>query len=77
MFAGFYYWIGKISGLQYPENLGQIHFWIHAAVIGEPYDMCTVRKSRYAGLFKTPKQLNFCSSQLLCITLDLCLTQGM
>lgn len=28
MFAGFYYWIGKISGLQYPETLGQIHFWI-------------------------------------------------
>ena len=28
MFAGFYYWIGKISGLQYPESLGQIHFWI-------------------------------------------------
>nr|YP_665706.1 cytochrome c oxidase subunit 1 [Mesostigma viride]AAL36745.1 cytochrome c oxidase subunit 1 [Mesostigma viride] len=28
MFAGFYYWIGKISGRQYPETLGQIHFWI-------------------------------------------------
>ena len=28
LFAGFYYWIGKISGLQYPETLGQIHFWI-------------------------------------------------
>nr|QIA60376.1 cytochrome c oxidase subunit 1 [Heteroscyphus zollingeri] len=27
-FAGFYYWIGKITGLQYPETLGQIHFWI-------------------------------------------------
>lgn len=27
-FAGFYYWIGKISGRQYPEWLGQIHFWI-------------------------------------------------
>jgi len=28
LFAAFYYWIGKISGLQYPETLGQIHFWI-------------------------------------------------
>lgn len=28
MFAGFYYWIGKISGRQYPETLGKIHFWI-------------------------------------------------
>jgi len=27
LFAGFYYWIGKITGLQYPETLGQIHFW--------------------------------------------------
>nr|YP_010338815.1 cytochrome c oxidase subunit 1 [Glaucosphaera vacuolata]UNJ18765.1 cytochrome c oxidase subunit 1 [Glaucosphaera vacuolata] len=27
IFAGFYYWIGKISGVQYPEILGQIHFW--------------------------------------------------
>src|SRR5687768_9094084 len=26
IFAGFYYWIGKISGRQYPEILGQIHF---------------------------------------------------
>lgn len=30
LFAGFYYWIGKISGLQYPETLGQIHFWLCA-----------------------------------------------
>ncbi|MCS5597162.1 MAG: cytochrome c oxidase subunit I [Alphaproteobacteria bacterium] len=28
LFAGFYYWIGKMSGRQYPEWLGQLHFWI-------------------------------------------------
>ena len=28
IFAAFYYWIGKITGLQYPETLGQIHFWL-------------------------------------------------
>ena len=28
MFAGFYYWIGKMSGRQYSETLGRIHFWI-------------------------------------------------
>jgi cytochrome c oxidase subunit 1 len=28
IFAGFYYWIGKMSGRQYPENLGQWHFWL-------------------------------------------------
>ena len=27
IFAGYYYWIGKMCGYQYPENLGQIHFW--------------------------------------------------
>ena len=27
-FAGFYYWIGKISGRQYKEIHGQIHFWL-------------------------------------------------
>ena len=28
LFAGFYYWIGKISGRQYNENFGKIHFWL-------------------------------------------------
>jgi heme/copper-type cytochrome/quinol oxidase subunit 1 len=28
LFGGFYYWIGKITGLQYSETLGQIHFWL-------------------------------------------------
>jgi cytochrome c oxidase subunit 1 len=28
IFAGFYYWLGKMSGRQYPEKLGKIHFWL-------------------------------------------------
>lgn len=28
LISGFYYWVGKILGLRYPETLGQIHFWI-------------------------------------------------
>ena len=28
MFAGFYYWFGKMSGKPYNELLGQLHFWI-------------------------------------------------
>ncbi len=28
IFAGWYYWIGKMSGRQYPERWGRIHFWI-------------------------------------------------
>ncbi|MGN7678885.1 MAG: cytochrome c oxidase subunit I [Anaplasma sp.] len=27
-YAGFYYWIGKMSGRQYPECVGKIHFWM-------------------------------------------------
>lgn len=28
LFAGFYYWIGKMSGRQYPEWMGCAHFWL-------------------------------------------------
>jgi heme/copper-type cytochrome/quinol oxidase subunit 1 len=28
VFTGFYYWIGKMSGYQYNETLGKIHFWL-------------------------------------------------
>ncbi|HEU0069709.1 MAG TPA: cbb3-type cytochrome c oxidase subunit I, partial [Alphaproteobacteria bacterium] len=28
IFAGFYYWFGKMSGRQYPEWLGKLHFWL-------------------------------------------------
>jgi len=28
LFSGFYYWIGKMSGYQYNERLGNIHFWM-------------------------------------------------
>ncbi|RDD68896.1 cytochrome c oxidase subunit I, partial [Paracoccus versutus] len=28
IFAGVYYWIGKMSGRQYPEWAGKLHFWM-------------------------------------------------
>ena len=28
VFCGFYYWIGKMSGRQYPNTLSKIHFWM-------------------------------------------------
>jgi heme/copper-type cytochrome/quinol oxidase subunit 1 len=28
IFAGWYFWIGKVVGLRYSEVLGQIHFWM-------------------------------------------------
>ena len=27
IFAGFYYWLGKMSGRNYPEWLGKLHYW--------------------------------------------------
>jgi cytochrome c oxidase subunit I len=28
IFCGFYYWISKMSGRQYPEWAGKVHFWV-------------------------------------------------
>ena len=28
LFAAFYYWCGKMFGRQYPEWMGQVHFWL-------------------------------------------------
>jgi len=28
LFAGLYYWIGKMTGRQYPEWAGKVHFWL-------------------------------------------------
>src|SRR6056297_196019 len=28
LFAGWYYWIGKMTGRQYPEFWGKVHFWM-------------------------------------------------
>ena len=28
IFGGVYYWFDKITGVQYSETLGQIHFWV-------------------------------------------------
>jgi cytochrome c oxidase subunit 1 len=28
IFAGFYYWIPKMTGCPYPEALGKLHFWV-------------------------------------------------
>lgn len=27
-YAGFYYWFGKMSGKEYPEWMGKLHFWL-------------------------------------------------
>ena len=27
IFSGFYFWVGKFTGLRYHETLGKLHFW--------------------------------------------------
>ena len=28
LFAGFYYWFSKMTGYEYSEGLGKLHFWV-------------------------------------------------
>ena len=32
IYAGFYYWFSKMSGIEYSELLGKIHFWLTLSV---------------------------------------------
>lgn len=38
VFAGFYFWVGKITGYSYNETLGKVHFWT-SAPLREYYSM--------------------------------------
>jgi len=33
LLGAFYYWVGKITGFQYPEKWGLIHFWVFTIAI--------------------------------------------
>jgi cytochrome c oxidase subunit 1 len=52
IFAGWYYWIGKITGLQYPEALGQIHFWLFFAGVN-----ITFFPMHFLGLAGMPRRI--------------------
>ena len=52
IFAGWYYWIGKITGLQYPEVLGQIHFWMFFAGVN-----ITFFPMHFLGLAGMPRRI--------------------
>nr|YP_010338840.1 cytochrome c oxidase subunit 1 [Madagascaria erythrocladioides]UNJ18790.1 cytochrome c oxidase subunit 1 [Madagascaria erythrocladioides] len=53
IFAGFYYWISKITGVQYPEVLGQIHFW--TTFIGVN---CSFFPMHFLGLAGMPRRIS-------------------
>jgi cytochrome c oxidase subunit 1 len=52
IFAGFYYWIGKMSGRQYPEALGKIHFWIMFTAVN-----LTFFPMHFSGLAGMPRRI--------------------
>ena len=40
MLGAFYFWIGKMTELAYPEILGQIHFWLMFPGVNLPFSQC-------------------------------------
>ncbi len=52
IFCGFYYWLGKMCGRQYPETLAKIHFWI--TLIGVNL---TFFPMHFAGLAGMPRRI--------------------
>jgi len=52
IFSGFYFWVGKITGLQYPEVLGQMHFWMTFVGVNLTFFSYTLfRFSRYTSSY--------------------------
>jgi cbb3-type cytochrome oxidase subunit 1 len=54
LFAGFYFWVGKITGRTYNELLGQIHFW--SLFIG-------VKKKQTINWLNYSQKRNYCNYQ--------------
>jgi cytochrome c oxidase subunit I len=51
IFAGFYYWIGKMSGYQYPEFWGKAHFWVTFVGVN-----CTFFPMHFLGVAGMPRR---------------------
>jgi len=51
LFAGYYYWIGKMSGRQYPEWMGKFHFWLTFVGVN-----LTFFPQHFAGLSGMPRR---------------------
>ena len=52
IFAGYYYWIGKMSGRQYDEKLGKIHFWLTFIAVN-----LTFFPMHFSGLAGMPRRI--------------------
>jgi cytochrome c oxidase subunit 1 len=52
IFAGIYYWIGKMTGRQYDETLGKIHFWLTFIAVN-----LTFFPMHFSGLAGMPRRI--------------------
>lgn len=52
LFAGFYFWVGKLSGRTYPETVGQLHFWITFFGVN-----CTFFPMHFLGISGMPRRI--------------------
>ena len=52
IYAGFYYWWGKMTGYQYSESLGQTHFWITFIGVN-----CTFFPMHFLGVAGMPRRI--------------------
>ncbi len=52
IFAGFYYWIGKMTGKMYPEKLGKLHFWLTFIAVN-----LTFFPMHFSGLAGMPRRI--------------------
>ncbi len=52
IFMGFYYWVGKMTGHQYDEGLGKVHFWLTFIGVN-----LTFFPMHFAGLSGMPRRI--------------------
>lgn len=52
IFAGIYYWFGKMTGRQYDETLGKIHFWLTMIAVN-----LTFFPMHFSGLSGMPRRI--------------------
>ena len=44
LFGGFYYWIGKMTGYAYPEELALAHFWTMMIGVYRKFKLASIKK---------------------------------
>jgi len=53
IFAGFYFWVPKVIGLSYNENLGRLHFWVMIVGVN-----LTFMPQHFLGLAGIPRRIS-------------------